>query len=146
MSHAGFENAADALDFIFSGKAVVTLTSAATGTHFTLKLSVPKDNEDNDFFFVNHLFGPDNSWNGDWAFLGCVAVKPTGTTLFAGRKGKPDAPSFKALAWTLKHLAAGSIPETLTIQHNDQCGRCGRELTNPTSIAKGIGPTCAGKD
>lgn len=141
MSHAGFENAADALDFIFSGKAVVTLTSAASGTHFTFKISA---SDDGNVFFVKHLFGPDNSWNGDWAFLG-VVFPDNRAILRAGKKGKPDAPSFKALAWTLGNLAAGSIPDSLTIQHNDACGVCGRELTDPVSVATGIGPVCRSK-
>jgi len=142
MSHAGFENAADAIGFIFSGKAVVTLTSATTGTHFTFKVSI---SDDGNVFFVKHLFGPDNSWNGDWAFLGVVVFRGQHSVLRAGKKGKPDAPSFKALAWTLKHLDAGSIPDALTIQHNDQCGRCGRELTDPVSISTGLGPICREK-
>jgi len=65
MAHAGFETATEALDFIFSGKAVVTLTSTS-----------------------------------------------------------------------------GNIPAALTIQHNDACGRCGRELTDPISVATGLGPIC----
>jgi len=143
MSHAGFENAADALDFIFSGKAVVTLTSAATGTHFTFKVS----EKDGEVFFVKHLFGPDNSWNGDWAFLGFIRAKdgvPT-STLLAGKSGKPEAPSFEAFNWTLSNLNRGGIPDALTIQHNDSCGRCGRELTDPVSVATGLGPICREK-
>ena len=134
MAHDGFTNAQEALDFIFSGKAVVTLTSATTGTHFTFKLS----EKDGEIFFVKHLFGPDNSWNGEWAFLGFIEADGEGvptSTLIAGRKGKPDAPSFKALSWALAHLNRGNIPAELTIQHNDACGKCGRELTDPISVA-----------
>ena len=140
MSHAGFETATEALDFIFSGKAVVTLTSTS-GTHFTFKLS---QSDDERVFFVKHLFGSDNSWNGDWAFLGIV-FDNNHSRLVAGKKGKSNADSFKALAWTLQHLAAGSVPEALTIQHNDACGRCGRDLTDPVSVALGLGPICRGK-
>lgn len=145
MAHEGFETAQDALDFIFAGKARVTLTSAKTGTHFTFKLN-QVENEDGTVtpFFVKYLFGPNNAWDGDWAYLGFV---PNGERdkLVAGRKGKPDADSFKALAWTLKHLYAGLIPEDLTIQHNDACGMCGRELTDPISVATGFGPVCREK-
>ena len=144
MAHAGFETAQEALDFIFSGKAVVTLTSAKTGTHFTFKVS----EKDGEIFFVKHLFGPDNSWNGDWAFLGFVKADGEGnptSCLLAGRKGKPDADSFKALSWTLAQLNKGDIPADLTIQHNDACGKCGLPLTDPISVATGLGPICRGK-
>tara|TARA_R110002126_G_scaffold30086_1_gene98658 strand:+ start:48 stop:488 length:441 start_codon:yes stop_codon:yes gene_type:complete len=141
--HKGFETAKEALDFIFSGKAVVTISSAKTGTHFTFKIS----EKDGEVFFVKHLFGPDNSWNGDWDFLGFVRAEDSVpvSCLLAGRKGKPGAPSFKALAWTLINLHDGKIPDTLTIQHNDACGKCGRELTDPVSVATGLGPICRGK-
>jgi len=141
MSHQGFETAAEALDFIFSGKAVVTLTSAATGTHFTFKLS---QSDDERVFFVKHLFGSDNSWDGDWAFLGTV-FNDSRHALRAGKKGKPDATSFKALNWTLGLLASDLIPAELTIQHNDSCGRCGKDLTDPVSVATGLGPICRSK-
>ena len=141
MSHQGFETAQEAINFIFAGKARVTLTSTS-GTHFTFKIDEGKD--EGAPFFVKHLFGPNNAWDGDWAYLGFVPTSER-AKLVAGRKGKPNAPSLKALAWTLKHLAAGSIPEALTIQHNDKCGHCGRELTDPVSVATGLGPICASR-
>jgi hypothetical protein len=141
MAHTGFTTATEALDFIFSGKAVVTLTSTS-GTHFTFKIKKGKD--ETAPFFVQHLYGPDNSWDGDWAYLGCIFSDSRGVVR-AGKKGKPNAPSFGALSWALKHLAAGSIPAELTIQHNDACGVCGRELTDPISVATGIGPICRSK-
>lgn len=141
MAHSGFTTATEATDFIFGGKAVVTLTSASTGQHFTFKVSASKDGN---VFFVKHLFGPNNSWDGDWAFLG-VVFADNRAILRAGKKGKPDAPSFKALGWTLRNLAAEVFPASLTIQHNDHCSVCGRELTDPTSVALGIGPICRSK-
>ena len=49
MSHAGFKDAIDALSFIFAGKAIVTMTSAKTDTHFTFKVTRA---EDGGAFFV----------------------------------------------------------------------------------------------
>ena len=145
MAHSGFKTADDALAFIFSGKAVVTLTSAKTGTHYTYKIKAPADNPK--MFFAQHLFGPDNAWNGDWSYLGYIHPSTfylRDRFLSAGKKGKPDAASFKALDWALKHLSAGSIPEGLTIQHSDACGKCGRPLTDPVSVETGLGPVCRG--
>lgn len=145
MHHEGFTTAQDALTFILAGKARFTLTSGKTGAHFTYKVDAPKDADIEDPAtprFVKVLSGPDNSWNGDWLYLGLLGQEKR---LVAGRKGHPDAPSFKALDWALGHINADTLPEQLTIQHEGQCCRCGRALTHPESIASGIGPDCASK-
>ena len=146
MSHQGFETAAEAIDFIFAGKSLVTLSSGKTGKHFTFKIN-QKENEDGTVspFFVKNLAGSDNSWNGDWNFTGFIPDRERGK-LISGRKGTGGSPSFKGLAWTLANLASGVIPDDLTIQHNDACGRCGRDLTDPISVATGLGPVCRSKE
>ena len=129
-SHAGFETAAAALTFILAGKATVTLTSAASGKHFTFKVTKSKDGG---AYFVGTLSGPDN--NADYQYVGFIPNRGTAPHLTAGNKGKPDAPSFKAFAWALKHLVAGNLPDQLTIQHEGRCCACNRMLTHPDSIA-----------
>ena len=54
-----------------------------------------------------------------------------------------DAPSFRAMSYALKNLYDDKIPEALEIRHEGSCGRCGRPLTVPSSIDRGIGPDCA---
>jgi hypothetical protein len=130
------------VDFIFGGNATFTLTSAKTGQHFTFKAS-RKKGDDQSPIFIKVLTGPDNSWNGDWLFLGFIPKD--GTEIIAGRKGHPEAPSFQALSWTLRHLHQDNIPADVTIQHEGTCGRCNRKLTHPESVASGIGPECAKK-
>lgn len=41
-------------------------------------------------------------------------------------------------------IAGGVIPPSLEVWHEGRCGRCGRALTVPESIASGIGPVCEG--
>lgn len=140
-----FTDAKSALDFIFAGKSRFTLTSTVSGNSFTFKVDAPKDRETNEvdrsILFVKVLNGPDNSWNGDWLFLGFIREGTSG--LAGGKKGHPDAPSFRALDWTIRQLAAGKLPDTLEVRHEGQCGRCGRALTVPSSIDSGFGPHCA---
>ena len=154
-AHTGFETAEDALRFIFAGKATVTLTSKATGEHFTYR--VDKGKEENAPYFVKVLNGPDNYAN--YMYIGFIqdpaaALGEKGRPvhisrtagLIAGRKGHPDAPSFKAFAWALRYLKErNEVPEQMTIQHEGKCCRCSRKLTHPDSIASGIGPECASK-
>ena len=140
MQHAGFENAQDALAFIFAGNAVFTLTSTKTDKHFTYKMR--QGNDDTAPHFLSVLSGPDN-W-ANYQYIGFVPFKAP-ATLVAGRNGKPDALSYKVFRWALSHLQAGNMPSDLTIQHEGKCARCARRLTHPDSIARGIGPECATK-
>jgi len=140
-----FTDAKTALDFILAGKSRFTLTSKVSGNSFTFKIDAPKDRAtgetDHSILFVKVLNGPDNSWDGDWLFIGFIRpVCPS--RLVGSKKGHPDAPSFRALDWTLRQLAAGHIPEALEIRHEGKCGRCGRALTRPESIDSGFGPEC----
>jgi hypothetical protein len=136
-SHAGFETAAAALEFMMAGKAIFTMTSAASGDHFTYKIS---SNEDETMYFANVKYKHDGDWT-DYRYIGFIK----GGKLIAGKKGTPTADSFKALAWALAHLNSGAIPAQLTIQHEGACCVCARPLTDPVSIATGIGPICAGR-
>ena len=131
-----------ALEFIFGGTALFTMTSGKTGNHFTFKMR--RGRGDNAPWFANVLTGSPDNWQ-DFDFIGFVKLSEDGekTCLMAGRKGKPDAPSFKALSWALAHLHRGEMPEALTIQHEGRCCRCNRTLTHPDSIESGIGPECA---
>jgi len=140
-----FTEANTALDFIFAGKARFTLTSKVSGKSFTFKVDAPKNREtgetDRSILFVKVLNGPNNAWDGDWLFLGFI--RPDNSfRLAGGKKGHPEAPSFRAMDWTLNQLFEGKIPETLEIRHEGKCGRCGRALTRPESIDSGFGPEC----
>lgn len=136
---APITDATDAFAFVTGGRAVFTLKSAKTGTHYTYKVSRKDETTP---FFVGVLSGPDNG--SDYQYIGFITTDDL--YLRAGRKGKPDAPSFKALAWTLRHLVErDAIPEQLEFWHEGRCCRCARKLTHPHSIETGIGPECAKK-
>lgn len=139
-----FTNADDLLRFLRGGNAKLTLRSKKTGTHFTFRVAQPWDHDANKRdttgpFFVSVLSGPNNE--NDFQFIGFIPLD--GGSLIAGRKGKPNAPSFKAFDWMLRHAINGHLSPDLEAQHEGSCCRCGRTLTHPTSIATGIGPECA---
>ncbi len=47
--------------------------------------------------------------------------------------------------WLIDHIVNGKqIPDHLEIRHSGKCGRCGRTLTTPESLDRGIGPECWG--
>jgi len=138
-----FQSATDALDFILAGNAYFTLRSLKTGKRYTYRVAVAKDSRDTPtpLHFVSVLTGPDNS--SDYTYIGTIRDR----TFRWGKRGGLDAkaPSVQAIEWALAQLVAGRLPTSLEVWHQGRCGRCGRLLTVPESIDRGLGPECAGK-
>jgi hypothetical protein len=141
-------SAHDALAYILAGHARVTLVSTRTGVRFTYRvrahdLTDPMGNTVR--WFVDVLSGPDNE--SDYRFFGTVFAKPSLSFKHSAKARGigADAPSVKAFAWVLGNLAAGRMPAECEIWHEGSCGRCGRALTDPESIASGLGPVCREK-
>lgn len=124
--------------FILAGNATVTLVSAKTGARFTYKIQHPEDKTPH---FIRVLTGADNE--NDYAFLGSIFSE---STYVHGRRSSigEDAPSARAWAWFWSRLTSGGDLSDVEIWHEGRCGRCGRKLTVPESIATGLGPVCAG--
>ena len=138
--HEGFKTVTEAKEFIFGGASTFTVTSNKTNTHFTYKVNV-SDGE-NPIHFVKVLNGPDN-WD-DYMYIGFIT---NDGKFIGGKKGHPDAPSFQALEWVLNKLNKtnnSGLNDKFTIQHEGKCCRCNRKLTDPESIATGMGPICRG--
>lgn len=119
--------------------------SKKSGTRFTYKLQQKKLKGVAQCglktFFLSVLNGPDL-----YRFSGIVS----GPDLYVynharhGRLISKDAPSVKAFVWFLEHVQNSNIiHKDLEFWHEGKCGKCGRPLTVPSSIAKGIGPSCA---
>lgn len=127
------------LRFLLAGNAHATFVSMKTGTRFTYRVS-QADKRPGDTLppphFVAVLTGPD-----DYAYLGVIHG---GKVYGHGKKSKidPEATSAKAFAWLWRHLSAGRMPPDCEVWHEDRCGRCGRRLTTPESVASGLGPEC----
>lgn len=124
--------------YMLGGNAKVTLVSKFSGNRFTYQIK-QKDLDDGRFLhFVSVLNGPDNT--RDYVFLG---------TIFGGQfyrhsqksRITHDAPSARAFAWSWDHLDSPEIE----VWHSGKCSRCSRDLTDPESIARGLGPVCAEK-
>lgn len=125
--------------YMFAGNARMTLVSRATGGRFTYR--VRRSDADKPWF-VSVLTGRDNE--ADYQFLGTIFE---GGDYRHGRRSRigRDAPSARAFDWFYRALRADTFPPQLEVWHEGRCGRCGRLLTVPESIASGFGPECAGK-
>jgi hypothetical protein len=132
MNEHRFQDIRDAHAYAFAGKATLTLKSRKTEKHFTYRVNVCKDKPT--LFFVSVLGGEDQKYN----YIGICDEKGFRTTQKSTVPA--DALCVKAFAY-FKNLK--TLPYDLQVQHENTCGRCGRQLTHPESIDKGIGPECS---
>lgn len=137
-------DAKNVMTFALAGNARLTFVSKETGTRFTFRIKQAKDFDEKpkQFWFVNLLNGADNE--SDFAYLGTINEV---FSYYHGRKSKigVDAPSAIAFDWLWHQIQAkryDKLDASVEIWHEGKCGRCGRTLTVPESIASGYGPEC----
>jgi len=130
-----------ALSFILAGKAVVTFRSLKSGNSYTYKIAVAEKRypTDPDTWFVKLLNGQDNE--SSYVYIGFIRNNQFIWTS-KSRVGK-DAPSVNCITYVVGALAANDM-NNFEVWHEGRCGRCGRKLTVPESVASGFGPECAG--
>ena len=127
------------LAFILAGNAIVTLQSAATGKHFTYKVSRKKNGES--VWFLSVLTGP-----GPDTFSFAAVISNDGSIrLSRNSQFSADAVSIKGWIWFWSRLISGRQTDGVLCYHEGRCGACNRRLTVPDSIRSGIGPVCATK-
>ena len=133
--------------FVTAGRATFTLVSKRTTKRFTFKIVEALDafgkpqkpqrfwvsvlTRSDTYSPIGNISGYEQSYN--------FKAKPYGPAA--------DAPSVKGFRWfwqMLNHnIHAELLLEKMEFWHEGSCGRCGRQLTVPSSIASGIGPECA---
>jgi hypothetical protein len=132
--------------FFMGGNATFTVDNGK-GTHYTFKIRQPK--KDNPRFtgsaphFASLLTGPDNV--NSYSYLGMITERE-GFKLTKASTMNDDSTPVKVFRWALKHaLGDRQLPAGYAIHHEGKCGCCGRALTVPESIKRGIGPECWSK-
>lgn len=130
--------------YLLAGDAKVTIVSKKTGDRFTYRVKAKEEiqgtlgaSTPKTLHFVSVLTGPDNE--EDFRFIGTIF---DAKVYVHGKKShiSPDAPSAKAFQWVWANLES----EAFELWHSGRCARCHRELTDPESIERGLGPVCAG--
>ncbi len=136
------ENAHDAKTMILAGKANFTLVGQST--RFTYKVEAPskfKGNRGTGIRFVRVMTGPDN--NTSYTYAGFLK---NGKLVTGGKaRIKADAQSMQAFAWAWERISRGVMPGNMEVWHSGECAKCGRKLTVPESVGRGIGPVCIGR-
>ena len=97
-------------------------------------------------FFLSVLTGPSNE--DDYQYIGSIRTSGVHSIVHGGRAGNPEHPAFKAMAWMLRQIENSNplqMPVSVEFWHEGRCAKCARPLTDPASIARGLGPECASK-
>lgn len=143
----------DIAKFMFAGNARFTLVSKRTGARYTYQLRATED--DDTRFFLSVLTGADN--DADYSYAALMTIPDHGAsgtlTVRTTRNSRvaESAPSMVAFRWFIKTLflsgeeGAERFFTQAEVWHEGRCGRCGRTLTVPESIERGIGPECAAR-
>lgn len=134
--------------FVFAGKSIFTLRSQKTGNHLTLRVKKPKDTSKEQGgweppFFVSVLDHADGQ--GGYSYLGTLNRGRFSVTRKSPYYANTGALQVTVAGWFFSRLANNILPDNMELWHEGKCGRCGRRLTHPDSIATGLGPECAGK-
>lgn len=118
-----------------------TIHSQKTGEHRTFKISTSRKNAR----FVSLLTGPDNQTN--YESFAVVSDDWQKIHVFKRLRGETSPSMWETYACVLECMLMNKdngYYEKLgmTIQGSRKCAKCGKELTEPESIAIGIGPYC----
>lgn len=131
--------------FFFGGNATFTMDNGS-GEHYTFRIRQSKDNPrfaGPSPHFVMLLTGTDNEYS--FTYLGKVDVFGNFSLTHAS-KMKMDSTPVKVFCWVMKHVMGDNlIPAHYNLRHSGKCGCCGRKLTHPESLTRGIGPECWGR-
>lgn len=127
-------------EFFVGGNATFTVANPQ-GEHYTFKIRRPENDMP---YFLSLLTGPENTT--DYTYVGIVDPFNGAVRLTKKSQLKDDSRPVRVARWALKHVwTDGVLPVGYRIQHEGKCGCCGRALTVPESIDRGIGPECAAK-
>ena len=130
-------------DFFLGGKATFTVQNSETGQHRTYKIrkSNPTPQYPNPAWFIKQMTGTDNE--SHYSYIGMLNTTTGGITLTRASKFAEGSDVVKSARWVMCRVILGlQIPDQMEIRHSGKCGRCGRLLTTPESLDRGIGPEC----
>lgn len=137
-----FQNPQSVIDFMLAGNATVTLHSRKSDKHYTYKVRKDSRKGPGSPWFVNILTGPNNE--SDFHYMGIIPDGEKKEIVWTNKSWvKSNSPSFMGFRYVFERLMKGIMPQDVAIYHDGRCGRCGRTLTTPESVLRGIGPECA---
>lgn len=123
-------------DYITRGRAIFTVESSKLQKRYTYKIIKYTNQENKTTYQCYRLYGPDNS--KDYRFIGIFDKELLGFQPVRAN----DLPT-RLLIGFLKIIYCQSvIPQSCRFYMSNKCAVCGRQLTTPESIRRGVGPEC----
>jgi hypothetical protein len=129
-------------EFILAGKAYFTAQSDKTSAHLTYKVTKC---DDKNMYFISV-----NTDYEQYMFVGNLWTNKelTDFNFVKSKKLDPNKEQLSVIVFQFiidKYLVnpiPPKAPNSITFYHHGKCARCGRKLTTPDSIKRGIGPQC----
>jgi hypothetical protein len=134
----------NALVFMLAGCSEFTMVSGNTGKklYYRLDKKISSSNSDEFVYWLNV-----GEQNGTFTYAGVLFFDNNDKRFKFGRgaRGKlnPSDIRVRSILFVLNNLNNNKTNMPLKIYHVGKCGRCGKRLTDPSSILTGLGATCA---
>ena len=134
-------NTTEIARYIRGGHGSFTLESMKSGKHLTFRT---RRSQDGKALFLHLLTAPET-----YSYLGLFRADTDGDLelrLTAKSCATWTADSVRGISWLCHQLKRfDTLPDGIRFHHDGTCCRCGRQLTTPESVKKGIGPICEGR-
>ena len=131
--------------FLLAGKAIFTVANAK-GDHYTFKVRKnvsewPKGSGTMTTSYFVSVKAPGGIY--PYRYIGLLNKETGGVKCTAKSEYLPGTKEYDVASWSCAAvLQSKYIPDGYHIEHAGRCGVCGRQLTDPVSIERGIGPEC----
>lgn len=131
------QDSTDIITYISGGKGILTLTSP-TGKYHTYAFNKPRYPND---FPDGTLFIYSQVASGVWLYCGMVDSDFT-FRLTRFSTWDNDCEIVKGIRFIMRMIHNQPYNKSMKLYHAGVCSVCGKKLTNPKSIIKGLGPKC----
>lgn len=129
--------------FLLAGNATFTIDNGS-GRHLTFNIGKGKDPEPGGRYRTAPYFASVHAGSDTYNYMGMLDQRTGKLRQTKGSKVGERSQAWIVLSWALRRIWSGKLlPAPARLMHAGNCGRCGRQLTDPVSIATGIGPDCA---
>lgn len=131
--------------FLLAGKATFTISNPK-GDHYTFKVRrVESEYPPNSGKMGVTFFVSVKAAGGKWPYryIGLLNKDDGGIKCTAKSEYVNGTKEYNVAAWACATVIGHKLlPDGYKIEHAGQCGKCGKTLTDPLSIERGIGPDC----